>query len=137
MKTFTQKIIAALFAFGCIASAQAQIVYTDVQPDASFKCNKAGCVQNYALDLNNDGVTDFSIVLMSIPPNPGCTGSGFRVSITPLNGNGVAAPNPVTGSSPNAWKYAAAVNVNSLLTWQTAFCGMRSVSQMCCPFVPC
>ena len=46
------------------ASANAQIVYTDVNPDSSVACNgNQNCNLTYFLDLNNDGLVDFRINL--------------------------------------------------------------------------
>ena len=60
-KQLLKKIYAFIvpIAFGMMfsTSANAQIVYTDVNPDVTFNTN--GDV--YALDLNNDGITDFNI----------------------------------------------------------------------------
>ncbi|MBP9083557.1 MAG: T9SS type A sorting domain-containing protein [Bacteroidia bacterium] len=43
------------------ASANAQIVYTDVNPDVVRGCNYPGpCSANYLIDLNNDGINDFT-----------------------------------------------------------------------------
>lgn len=57
MKSSLEKLSAIIaVTFFCIA-AKAQIVYTDVKPDKTFK--DSGAV--YHLDLNNDGTNDFDI----------------------------------------------------------------------------
>ena len=45
------------------ASANAQIVYTDLNPDSTMYCNAPvnPCNKNYNLDLNNDANNDFII----------------------------------------------------------------------------
>ena len=41
------------------ANTNAQIVYTDVNPDIVSRCNSGSCSGDYSLDLNNDGINDF------------------------------------------------------------------------------
>ncbi len=45
------------------ASTNAQIVYTDVNPDTTVKCMSPNfpCNKSYNLDLNNDGTIDFKL----------------------------------------------------------------------------
>jgi len=54
-------VIAASIFFS--SAATAQIIYTEVNPDAKFSCSKAGCSHQYNLDLNNDGINDFTITV--------------------------------------------------------------------------
>ncbi len=87
-------------------SANAQIVYTDVNPDTTI-ANRI-----YYLDLNNDGTTDDSIRLFVSRPYIGeCRGS--KVSIFAINGN------TVSGST-----YPLAMNIkdtiSSSLTWSAS-----------------
>lgn len=42
-------------------SANAQIIYTDVNPDTSIICTGYPCSKSYNLDLNNDGTVDFTL----------------------------------------------------------------------------
>ena len=56
LKMFIASIVTAMM---FSASANAQIVYTDVIPDTTVICLANGCTQSYNLDLNNDGLTDF------------------------------------------------------------------------------
>ncbi len=53
----------ALLLLSVIATqAQAQIIYTDVDPDITVSCiSSTPCSAPYDLDLNNDGTVDFSI----------------------------------------------------------------------------
>ena len=46
--------------FSSLSVVNAQIIYTDVKPDAKFSCSKVGCSHQYDLDLNNDGANDFA-----------------------------------------------------------------------------
>ena len=87
-------------------SANAQIVYTDVNPDTTI-ANRI-----YHLDLNNDGTTDDSITLFVSRPYIGeCRGS--KVSIFAINGNAVSSST-----------YPLAMNINdtisSALTWSAS-----------------
>ena len=45
----------------CLQFANAQIVYTDLNPDQAFFCSLNGCFQEYELDLDNDGSNDFTL----------------------------------------------------------------------------
>ena len=57
MKKFTQKLAAYSAVAGAMLTvgqtANAQVVYTDVDPDESFTAG------SYNIDLNNDATTDF------------------------------------------------------------------------------
>jgi hypothetical protein len=70
MKTQLQKklfafitIIVVMFSF---ATAKAQIVYTDVNPDETQSCPNSSCSKSYLLDLNKDGTNDFSLDVISV-----------------------------------------------------------------------
>jgi hypothetical protein len=86
-------IIIMLFFF---SAAKAQIIYTNVNPDAKFSCSKAGCSHQYNLDLNNDGVNDFSIIVAGSLSFCGGNHHNFSVSIVPLDSNGVVPTNPLS-----------------------------------------
>ena len=72
------------------ASANAQIVYTDVIPDSTMYCDAPlnPCTKNYNLDLNNDANNDFILTSQALNF---MTGLPFRnsVYVSPLNGNAV------------------------------------------------
>ena len=82
------------------ASANAQIVYTDVNPDLTINTN--GGV--YALDLNNDGITDFNITFntTTIPQ-----GTNRYIRITPLGANKVG--------NDLSYPYPSALSINTLI----------------------
>jgi|GEM_PF-5540488 len=44
-----------------IPAADAQIIYTDVNPDHVVNCTGSPCSSSYNIDLNNDGINDFTI----------------------------------------------------------------------------
>jgi len=78
-------------------SANAQIVYTDVNPDTTVICSSSPCTQSYNLDLNNDGMGDF--ILNTYFDSLHCAASVFsplaikqRVYITPQSANGTVSP---------------------------------------------
>ena len=105
------------------ASANAQIVYTDVNPDSTMNCigNGLSCTKNYNLDLNNDAITDF--VLTAFHVNPPQLGSPTYSNVTasPLNGNAVkdTLVNTIDVSIP--LKFNDVIDSNLLLqqSWQT------------------
>ena len=82
------------------ASTNAQIVYTDVNPDTTINTN--GGV--YALDLNNDGITDFNITYntTTIPQ-----GTNKYIRITPLGANKVG--------NDLSYPYPSALSINTLI----------------------
>ncbi len=73
------------------ASANAQIVYTDVIPDSTMNCNVnfTPCSENYNLDLDNDANNDFILTAYRHhPPQIGIE-TYSNVTASPLNGNAV------------------------------------------------
>lgn len=81
---------ASMVALG-VAKSEAQIIYTDVNPDYAYLTEYE---EDYAfIDLNNDGVVDFELnQYFSFSPGSssagGSTGWTFTyVQLTPLNGN--------------------------------------------------
>lgn len=52
----------------CLQLANAQIVYTDLNPDQAFFCSLNGCFQEYELDLDNDGSNDFTLSAIGDSP---------------------------------------------------------------------
>ncbi len=85
---FTAAIVMILF----VHHSMAQIIYTDINPDQTFNTNNA----TVNLDINKDGINDFSIVFKStVSGSNGCTGTHYdrSVKITALNSNAVANTN--------------------------------------------
>jgi hypothetical protein len=111
-------LILALNALNQVTDAQ--IVYTDVQPDISLNWSKNdGCgIKTYSLDLNNDGSPDFNISAGSDCPI--CQGYSRFVSVTPINGNGVAY-------SALGTAFASGENIYSMLSWTTSTTKIRWV----------
>ena len=81
-------------------SANAQIVYTDVNPDVTYNTN--GGV--YALDLNNDGITDFDITFTTATIS---AGTNKYIRITPLGANKVG--------NDLSYPYPSALSLNTLI----------------------
>jgi hypothetical protein len=92
------------------AGANAQIVYTDVDPDYSHAGDEIGV----GLDLNNDGNFDFIIASGdSIYVN---SNGSFRVRNTVVAGYGTqAANNAIAGEAPSGYNYALALNMNDMI----------------------
>jgi len=73
------------------ASAHAQIVYTDVNPDVSDTCTISSpsdpfCSKVDSVDINNDGIFDLELSLNALPVRGGRTGS---VLVSPLHGSAI------------------------------------------------
>jgi len=112
----------ALLLLALIATqAQAQIIYTDVIPDATYNASSDTC----SLDLNNDGNIDFLIVQRTLAApcpgnitncNPNITRPRSSVRVTPLGTNAVANAASFAAQLPewqsidpaSSWNYAAA-----------------------------
>ena len=82
MKSQTTSLIKKLYALFIIsilfnAAANAQIVYTDVNPDPTFACSFISCNNTYALDINSDGTNDFNV---SVSHNATTLGFGSKWS---------------------------------------------------------
>ncbi|MBA3647212.1 MAG: T9SS type A sorting domain-containing protein [Chitinophagales bacterium] len=90
MKTNTLLINSILIlALSCFFQfANAQIVYTDVNPDQTFNTNGS----LYHLDLNNDGINDFDLTYTTSQTNTKCGlfyGINRYIRITSFNSNEV------------------------------------------------
>jgi hypothetical protein len=70
LKKFSTFIVPITIGMLFSSSANAQIVYTDVNPDSAYACNgNQNCTNTYFLDLNNDGLVDFRINLGNLYHN--------------------------------------------------------------------
>jgi len=104
MKTMTRLLNCTLIlALGCFVQfANAQIVYTDVNPNDTITCSGA-CTNSYNLDLDNNGSIDFTIVYNHPFLN-------YFVTITSNDSNQVAASN-----------YPLALNLNDSINQNLSF----------------
>ena len=103
------------------ASANAQIVYTDVIPDSTMYSHGNGrfaVTKNYNLDLNNDANNDFILTAYSYSS---LSSSTSRVSASPLNGNAVkdTLVNSDNVSIPLQFNAVIDSNLLSHQSWQT------------------
>jgi len=89
------------------AGAQAQVVYTDVNPDYSHDAPQNNGLAVYPLDLNNDQTFDFVIASRdTVTPN-----ATVRLTIVAPYGIG----NAVAGETPSNYDYALALDMNSMV----------------------
>jgi hypothetical protein len=116
-RSSTKAIVQYMFSIVAVTLIQitnAQIVYTDVNPDATSS-------GTYNLDLNNDGTIDFVIAHTSksvIGGKGNCkgqTGTNYYIRITPLNNNQVldAGTNSRKGAGTNARKMASSQTIDA------------------------
>ena len=110
------KYTAAAAALVGATGANAQIVYTDVNPDFAHPGNEIG----YGLDLNNDANFDFA--LFSVDTT---LASGNRIRQTVIAPYGTAAAsNAIAGEAPGGYDYALALNsgqmIDNTLNWIAA-----------------
>ncbi len=104
------------------ASANAQIVYTDVNPDSSVVAPammNQTIIEQYNLDLNNDANSDF--ILQASANRFGGTYS-YNVHAAPLNGNGVKDTLVDSFNVAIPLQLNALIDSNLLLqqSWQTS-----------------
>jgi hypothetical protein len=110
------KYTAAAAALVGATGANAQIVYTDVNPDFAHPGNEIG----YGLDLNNDANFDFALFSADTT-----LASGNRVRYTVVAPYGTAAAsNAIAGEAPGGYDYALALNsgqmIDNTLNWIAA-----------------
>ena len=89
------------------AGAQAQVVYTDVNPDYAHDAPQNNGFAVYPLDLNNDQTVDFVIASRdTVTPN-----ATVRLTLAAPYGAG----NAVAGENPAGYDYALALDINSMV----------------------
>lgn len=89
------------------AGAQAQVVYTDVNPDYSHDAPQDNGYAIYPLDLNNDQTVDFVIASRdTVTAN-----AHVRFTLAAPYGAG----NAVAGENPGGYDYALALDINSMV----------------------
>jgi hypothetical protein len=90
------------------AGAQAQVVYTDVNPDYSHDATQNNGFSVYPLDLNNDQTVDFVIASKD---SLYAAGNKLRYTLAAPYGAG----NAVAGENPGGYDYALALDINSMV----------------------
>ena len=88
------------------AGAQAQVVYTDVNPDYSHDAVENGTYSIYPLDLNNDQTPDFLVASKDT-----ITTAHVRFTLAVPYGAG----NAVAGETPSNYDYALALDINTMV----------------------
>jgi hypothetical protein len=89
------------------AGAQAQVVYTDVNPDYSHDAVQDATFSVYPLDLNNDQTVDFLVASKdTVTAN-----AHVRFTLAVPYGAG----NAVAGETPSAYDYALALDINTMV----------------------
>ncbi|MBK7851317.1 MAG: T9SS type A sorting domain-containing protein [Bacteroidetes bacterium] len=111
--------------------SNAQVVYTDVNPDMVLSCIfQTNCSPDYSLDLNNDGISDFVLSASKMFVN--CGRCGPTGGHTMANGNSA-----VISSTSNCWiadttgGYALNTLINSSLAWTNAIHTLVTKSVNC------
>lgn len=107
-KKLTKYTAAAGSVLAASAAVNAQVVYTDVDPD--FMHN--GGTFNTGVDLNNDATIDF--VMASIDTTITNSNGTFNIKTTLVAPYGTVG-NEVAGSNPGGYNYALALNANDMI----------------------
>lgn len=89
------------------AGANAQIVYTDVDPDFAHLGDEIGV----GLDINNDSNFDF---ILASADTVITSGERIRYTLVAPYGS-VASLNAVAGETPSSYDYALALNLNDMI----------------------
>ncbi len=113
MKKNLQKIFSALIITAMMysASANAQIIYTDVNPDSTMYTAVDIGSNDYNLDLNNDGNNDFTLKARANAINTTPYTKSKSVLAAPLNGNAVSVN---SNTLPIPLQFNAVINSNLL-----------------------
>lgn len=94
--------------FGSAAAADAQIVYTDVNPDF-MSTTTNGNFDTYEVDFNNDGTSDLAVGTYGYLYNYGGTDYQFNYVLTIVQNSNVAA---MVGTMQTLGSYSFAVTSN-------------------------
>jgi len=129
-------LLKALYAFiimmFSLSTANAQIVYTDLNPDILRNCNtNSGCSGNYSLDLNDDGITDFILT-----PKEVQNGCGRCNSLVFVFGEGYSAEISSTAQSwiaDTVGGYEFNTLIDSSLGWTNDLHILARALQACVP----
>ncbi|MBX7140685.1 MAG: T9SS type A sorting domain-containing protein [Chitinophagales bacterium] len=90
--------------------ANAQVVYTDVDPDFELTADP-GTPQGTVLDLNDDGVADFTLAVFSSTSAGGPGGPLNLAGAAPYSANG----NGVMGYTSGGFYYPSALDANTMI----------------------
>lgn len=130
-KLSTFIVITMLFS----ASANAQIVYTDLIPNKVLSCSfNNPCSPDYSLDLNNDGMSDF--VLSSRKRFVGCGACASTVYVMANGDSAVIIPTAVSWISDQVGGYPINTVIDSSLGWTNAIHTLatkRAACESCSP----
>lgn len=93
-----------------VTGANAQVVYTDVDPDLTDDAVNNGGLVAYGVDIDND--TNFDYILAARDTTIG--GTSPRVRFTLIAPYGTAG-NAIAGETPSGYDYALALNSNDMI----------------------
>lgn len=113
-KQISNKLYAFIIAMMFISVTNAQIIYTDVNPDSTVTRTTLG-TNTYSLDINNDGIVDFNINALR---TFGCGGMFHlysKVSVKTLGSNQIAIKDTIGSGYDNP---ALALNLNDIEQYQ-------------------
>jgi hypothetical protein len=111
----TRYTAAATAVVGAVAGANAQIVYTDVNPDETVDAVNNGGPSFGVLDLNNDEVIDFFVYSIdTTTPTP----STIKTTLVAPYGT---LGNAVAGDAPSGYDYAFALTSGTSIDAATAW----------------
>src|SRR6478609_8345795 len=124
----TLKSITLLISLFFASSLQAQVVYTDIDPDATETQTTDG-TSTYDIDLNNDAQIDFVVSIAQATDAPSEDGSGtvssimlYIIPFDNASGASIAVDNT---DDENAISFSDGSTIGSTETWDNSF-GMLS-----------
>jgi len=117
------------------AVTNAQVVYTDMNPDILLNCSGNNlCSEEYSLDLNDDGISDFILATNKLSNSCGrCTANGILV-IGPVYSAEISAT-AQSWIADTVGGYALNTLIDSSLGWTNDSHILAKASRDCVPCV--
>jgi hypothetical protein len=117
-------------------SVNAQIVYTDVNPDVVRSCSfTGGCGGAYSIDLNNDGINDFILAPTASTFSCSCNGGPHGgTNVFGQRDEATISSTSISWIADTVGGYALNTRIDSSLDWINANHSL-ALKQMVC--VPC
>ena len=134
-----QKKLSAFVALAILfsATANAQIIYTDVNPDVVRSCQfPSGCGGAYSLDLNNDGMNDYVLAPRAITFSCGnCSNLSAAIG---QKDSAVVISTSQSWIADQVGGYALNTLIDSSLGWTNAphVLALKSMNCAACPSSP-
>lgn len=133
LSSFIIPIISGAMLFS--ARANAQIIYTDVNPNMVLSCTfQTNCSPDYSLDLNNDGINDF--VLSARKKYVSCGACGSLILVMANGDSAVVISTASSWIANTAGGYALNALIDSSLGWTNSLTTLAAQEVNCVSCAP-